>query len=122
MIKSHDKFRETTRDIVWLNTTIYSQSDLFMTIRQLELAVPQLTQQIDKLMDAIQSIIVVKFPINLINPTALHNTLKNASLHLPANYELIAEARIENIHLYYDFITVAAIGDAHHIKIILNVP
>ena len=28
---------------------------------------------------------------------------------------------MENIHLYYYFITVAAIGDAHSIKIILNV-
>jgi len=53
--------------------------------------------------------------------TTLHNILKNASLHLQENYELIAGARIENVHLYYDFITVAAIGDAHHIKIILNI-
>jgi len=47
---------------------------------------------------------------------------KKVSLHLPENCELIAGARIENIHLYYDLITVAAIGDAHHIQIILNVP
>ena len=38
--------------------TIYSQSDLFMTIRQLELAILQLTQQLDELMGAIQSIIM----------------------------------------------------------------
>jgi hypothetical protein len=118
MIKSHDKFRETTRDILWLNMTIYGQSALFMTIRQLELAVLQQTQQLD----AVQSIIIGKLPVNLMNPTTLHNILKNFSLHLPENYELIARARIENIHLYYDFITVATIGDAHHIKIILNVP
>jgi hypothetical protein len=37
--------------------------------------------------------------------------LKNVSLHLPENYELVTGARIENIHLYYDFITVAAIAD-----------
>jgi len=122
MIKSHDKFREITRDILWLNMTICGQSALFMTIRHLELAVLQLTQQLDELMDAIQSIIVGKLPVNLINPTTLHNILKNVSLHLPENYEIIARARLENIHLYYDFITVAAMEDAHHIKIILNVP
>jgi hypothetical protein len=44
--------------------TIYGQSALFMTIRQLELAVPQLTQQPDELMDAMQSIIMGKLPIN----------------------------------------------------------
>jgi len=65
-------------------------------------------------MDAIQVIIMEKLPVNLINPTTLHNILKNVSLHLPENYELIAGARIENIHLYYYFITVAVIGDAHH--------
>ena len=102
--------------------TIYGQSALFMRIRQLELAVLQLTQQLDELMDAIQFAIVGKLPVNLINPTTLHNILKYVSLHLPENYELIAGARIDNIHLYYDFITVAAIGDAHHIQIILNVP
>jgi len=59
------------------NTTIYGQSVLFMTIRQLELAVLYLTQQLDELMDAIQSIIMGKLPINLINPTTLYNILKN---------------------------------------------
>ena len=62
-----------------------------------------------------------KLTINVIIPAALHNILKNVSLYLPENYELITGARMENIHLYYDFITVAAIGDAHHIRIILNV-
>jgi hypothetical protein len=122
MIKSHNKFREITRDILWINMTICGQSALFMAIRQLELAVLQLTEQLDKLMDAIHSIIMGKLPVNLKNPTTLHNILKNISLHLPENYELIAGARIETIHLYYDLITDFAIGDAHHIKIILNVP
>jgi hypothetical protein len=58
-----------------------------------------------------------KLQLNLINPTTLHNI----SLHLPENYELIAGARIENIHFYYDCITVAAVRNAQHIKLILNV-
>ena len=73
MIKSHDKFREITRDILWLSMTIYGQSAVFMTTRQLELAVLQL----DEFIDAIQSIIMGKLPINLINPTTLYNILKN---------------------------------------------
>ena len=47
-----------------------------MTFRQLELAVLQLTQQLDELMDAIQFVIMRKLPVNLINPTSLHNILK----------------------------------------------
>ena len=73
-------------------------------------------------MDAIQVITMEKLLVNLINNATLYNILENISLHLPENCELIAGARIENIHLYYYFITVAAIGDAHHIKIILNIP
>ena len=106
MIKSHDKFQEIARDILRLNLTIHGQNVLFMTIRQLELAVLQLTQQLDELMDAIQFIIMGKLAVNLIIPTTLHNILKGVSLELPENYELIAGARIENVHLYYDLITV----------------
>jgi len=61
-------------------------------------------------------------PANLINPTILHNILKNVSFHLPENYELIAGTRDENIHFYYKFVKVAAIANSHYIKIILNVP
>jgi len=77
MIKSHDKFREITRDKLWLSMTIYGQSALFKTIQQLELAVLQLTQQLDKPIAPIQSTIMGKLTVNLINPTILHNILKN---------------------------------------------
>jgi len=60
MIKSHDKFRDITRDMLWLNMAMYGQSALFMTILQLELAVLQLPQQLDELMDAVQAIIMGK--------------------------------------------------------------
>jgi len=35
MIKSRDKFREITGDILWLNMAIYGESALFMAVRQL---------------------------------------------------------------------------------------
>jgi len=47
-----------------------------MTIRQLELAVLQLTQQLDLLMDATEFVNVGNLPVNLINPNTLHNILK----------------------------------------------
>ena len=75
------------------------RSTLFIYDDSTELAVLQLTQQLE-LMDAIQYIIMGKLPVNLINPINLHNILKNVSLHLSENYELIAGARKENIHLY----------------------
>ena len=52
----------------------------------------------------------------------MHIILRNVSLHLPEGYELVAGTRAENVHLYYELVKVAVIGDAHCIKLILNVP
>jgi len=41
-----------------------------------------------------------KLPIGFINPTTLYNILRNVSLHLPENFELVAGVKIENINLY----------------------
>ena len=41
---------------------------------------------------------------------------------MPEGYELVAGTKFENIHLYYDCMQTAIVGDLHHIKMILNVP
>ena len=122
IIDSHQKFQQTTRDILWLNLTIHGQSTLFTTIRQLEFAILQLTQQFDELTNAVQHVTLGKVPISLINSFTLHGILKNISLRLPDSCEIIMGTKLENIHLYYDIIKTAIIGDSHHIKIILDVP
>jgi len=43
-------------------------------------------------------------------------------LCLLENYELIAGTKLDNIHLFYDLIKVTAVGIAHSIKLILEVP
>ena len=92
-----------------------------MVIRQLQFALLQLTHQLSKLMDAIQCILLGKLHVNILNPTTLHDILRNVSLHLPEGYELVAGTRAENVHFYYELVKVAVIGDAHCIKLILNV-
>ena len=62
MIKSDDKFKQITRDILWLNVTMYNYSELFMIIRQPEFAILQLTQQIKDIMDAMQYALLGKLP------------------------------------------------------------
>jgi len=59
---------------------------------------------------------------SLINPTILLNILKNVSLQLPSGYELIAEIRAENIHLYYELVKVSVAATPHCIKLIIGVP
>ena len=122
MVQSHDRFCELTRDIMWLNLTVYSQSRVYMTVRQLEFALLQLAQQIDELLAAVQYTHNGKLPVTFINPTTLQNILRNISIRLSENYELVAGTQWENIHLYYDLITVAVRGDVYSIKLIINIP
>ena len=51
----------------------------------------------------------------------IQNILRNVSLQLPENFELIAGTKIQNIHLYYKLISVTVMGDAHGIKLFINV-
>ena len=48
--------------------------------------------------------------------------LRNVSLHLPENYELVAGTKWENIHLYYDLVKVAMLGNSHNIQMIMRIP
>jgi hypothetical protein len=61
----------------------------------------QLTKKFDELTNAVQYMSLGKLPISFVNPTTLQNILRYVSLQLPENFELIAETRIQNIHLYY---------------------
>jgi hypothetical protein len=68
---------------MWQNVTIYNQSEVYMKIRQLEFTLLQLTQQIDEFVAKVQYVLQGKLPINVIDPTTLHNILRNLSLHFP---------------------------------------
>jgi hypothetical protein len=89
MINAQEKFYEINRDIMWLNVTMYSQSEIYMAV-QLEFSLLQLTQQIDGLLAAIQFMLHGKISMSLISPSVLHSILRNVSFHLPENYELVA--------------------------------
>jgi hypothetical protein len=121
LMNSHERFRQTARDIIWLNLTIHGQSTLFTTIRELECTILRITQQLDELMNAVQHATLGNLPMTLVNPVTLHSILKNISLRLPDGYELAAGTKFENVHLYYDCLQTAFIGDPHHIKMILSV-
>ena len=104
MIDSHDRFFETTRDILWLNVTVHSQSEVYMAVRQLEFALFQLTQRVDQLLAAIQYALQGKLPVTLIGPSVLHDIIRNVSFHLPGGCELLAGTKRQNIFLYHELI------------------
>jgi hypothetical protein len=41
---------------------------------------------------------------------------------LPENYELVAGTKFDNFHLYYELVDVTAVGTAHSIKLVLEIP
>lgn len=47
IVQSHDKFQQLTRELIWLDITVHAQSELFMTIRQVEFALLRLIEQLD---------------------------------------------------------------------------
>jgi len=122
LVQSHDRYVQLTRDVLWLNLTLFNQSVLFTVIRELEYALLQLTHQVDELLMAVQYTLSGKLPITIISPNVLHGTLRNISLCLQENNELFAGTKFDNIHLYHELIKVTTVGTAHGIKLILEVP
>ena len=82
VIESYERFQETTRDILWLNHTLNGQSELNTVVRQLEFALLIMLQKIKQLLEAIQSVLLGKLPITLINPSTLKNILRNITLSI----------------------------------------
>jgi hypothetical protein len=106
IIHSHNHFQKVTKDILWLNFTLHSQNMLYSSIKQLELTLIHLTQQIVDLFDAIQCAIRGRVPLKLISPVALQNILRKVTLKLPENIDLITSTNLNNMHLYYELTTV----------------
>jgi hypothetical protein len=122
LVQSHDWYVQLTRDVMRLNLTLFNQIALFTVIRELEYALLQLTHQVDELQMAIQYTLLGKLPISIISPHALHNILRNVSLCLSENYEPIAGTKFDDIYAYYELIKVTAVGTAHSIILIVEVP
>ena len=93
-----------------------------MAVGQLEFSLLLLIQQIDELFTAVQSHLQSRLPISVVNPTTLHGILGNVSLHLPENYQLIVSTNLEDIHLYYELIKVAIVGNVHGIRLVMSIP
>ena len=61
------------RDILWLNITLFGQSEMHTVIRQLEFTLFQLVQQVDKLFNLVQCAMQGRLSIKLVNPIVLQN-------------------------------------------------
>jgi hypothetical protein len=103
-VQSNSQFHHVNQDIHWLNFTFHNFNELYNTVRQLEFALLQMVHQTDELIGSLQAVMLGKLPINLINVFALQNILRNVSLQLPEGYQLVAGTKIDDIHLYFEFL------------------
>jgi len=53
----------------------------------------------------------------IVGPNTLHDILRNISLWLYENYELVAGTKLDNIHWYYELIQVTVVGSIHGIQL-----
>jgi len=79
-------------------------------------------QQIGELFSSVQYALLGKFPVSLVTPVTLHSILTNISLNLLHNYELVAGTKFQDIHLYYELVKVALVGNAHGVQLVISVP
>ena len=86
MIQSHDKFQQIAGNILWLNITLFRQSELHTMIRQLGFTLFQLVQQVDELFSIIKCAMYGRFSIKLVNLTVLQSILRNVTLRLPGYF------------------------------------
>ena len=49
MVQSRERYQQAVRDILWLNITLFEQSEMHTVIRQLEFTLFQLVQKVDDL-------------------------------------------------------------------------
>jgi len=71
MIQLHERFQQVARYIIWLNITLFGQSELHTVIRQLEFTLFQLVQQIDDMFNIIQYGMHGRLSIKLCEPDSL---------------------------------------------------
>ena len=62
-----------------------------------------------------------RLSIKLVNPIDLQNILRNVTLGLPEDYELIVGTDIENMYLYYDLNAVSIVANTHCIDLLLHI-
>jgi hypothetical protein len=118
LLQSHDHFQQVTKDILWINA-LQNYNELFTVVGQIGFLLLQTIRQIDILFNAVQSMLQGKLPLTFINFSTLQNILRNVSLHLPAGYELVKGTQTQDLHSYYDLVTMTVVGNIHSVKLVI---
>jgi hypothetical protein len=91
-------------------------------IRQLEFSLVQLGTYLDGNMEALQTVMLGKIPVNIIPPIVLQRVLRNVSLHLPEGYELVVNPGPHELVWYYENVQVAVMTNSLGFTLVLSIP
>ena len=80
-------------------------------VRHLEFTLIQLEFQIDKILEALHTLVTGRVPPNLLTPDILHDILTTVTLSLPEGYELLMGAQYSNLPWYYKYAKAALLAD-----------
>jgi len=69
----------------------------------------------------VQYALLGKLSVSLVTPTTLHRILTDISLYLHENYDLRAGNKIQDVHVYYELVKVAVVGNAHGVQRVIRV-
>jgi hypothetical protein len=82
----------------------------------------QLELEVEELLEAFQTLMMGRIPVNMISFNRLHEILKNVSLSLPEDYELLMGVQFNKLPRYYQHVPAALIADIHSFKLVLFLP
>jgi hypothetical protein len=116
--KAQEGFQDVAAKLAWNN----KQNEAASILRHLEFEIVNFGLSISELQDAFQFVLMGKFPLNLISPNMLRETLRNVSTILPNGYEFVMGLQANKLVMYYDVVTDTVLADFSSFKLILHVP
>jgi hypothetical protein len=104
--KAQEGFQDVAAKLAWSN----KQRDAASAIKEIEYALVRLEANVVDLIDALQFVTLGRIPLNLVKPNMLREMLKNVTMVLPEEYELIGGVDPNNVFLYYEMVQVNGVS------------
>jgi uncharacterized coiled-coil protein SlyX len=117
-LKSQEKFQKTITRLEWavkLQEATTAEIYLEFTLTQLEF-------QIDKILEAFNTLVTGRVSPSLLTPNILHVILTNVTLSLPEGYELLTGTKYGSLPWYYRYANAALLADLSTFLLVLSFP
>jgi hypothetical protein len=116
-LKTQQKFQK----VVYKLELALIQREAENAVREIEFALMQLELDVE-LLEAFQTVMMGRIPVNLISFNRLHEILKNVSLSVPEDYEFLMGVQFNKLLGYFKKVKAALLEDFHSFKLVLYLP